>query len=189
MNAGRIFEEKEKKKPILLAGVSPCFRKEVGKHGLDERGFFRVHHFNKVEQVVICRPEESKKMFEILIKNQAEFFKKLKIPYRVISLCSGEVGVVSSITFDLEAWSPREKKYIELGSCSNCASYQSVGLNIKYKKEDGTKEYAHTLNATMVPTTRMLRVVIENYQTKKGTIKVPAALQKYMNGKKEIKKQ
>ncbi|MCX6801254.1 MAG: serine--tRNA ligase [Candidatus Diapherotrites archaeon] len=189
MNAGRIFEEKEIKKPILLAGVSPCFRKEVGKHGLDERGFFRVHHFNKVEQVAICKPEDSKKVFESLVKSQEELFKKLKIPYRIMSICSGEIGFVASKKFDLEGWSPREKKYIELGSCSNCTSYQSAGLNIKYKKEDGTKEYVHTLNATMVPTTRTLRAIIENYQTKKGAIKVPAALQKYMNGKKEIKKQ
>jgi seryl-tRNA synthetase len=189
MNTGRTFEANEIKKPILLAGVSPCFRKEIGKHGLDERGFFRVHQFNKIEQVVICRPEDSKKVFGMLAKNQEELFKKLKIPYRIISLCSGEVGVVSSITFDLEGWSPREQKYIELGSCSNCTTYQSAGLNIKYKKSDGTKEYAHTLNATMAATTRTLRAIIENYQTAKGTIKVPTALQKYMNGKKEIKKQ
>jgi len=181
------FEEKDITTPIRFVGVSPCFRKEIGKHGLDERGFFRVHQFNKVEQVVFCRPEDSWKEFESISKNQEIFFQKLEIPYRVVNVCTGDMGIVAAKKFDIEGWSPREGKYIELGSCSNCTSYQAVRLNIKYKKKDGTKEYVHTLNNTMVPTTRTLRVLIENYQTKDGTIKVPKALQIYMNGKTEIK--
>ena len=181
------FEEKDLATPIRFAGMSPCFRREIGKHGLDERGFFRVHQFNKIEQVILCKPEDSWKEFDSISKNQEIFFQKLEIPYRVVNVCTGDMGVVAAKKFDLEGWSPREKKYIELGSCSNCTAYQSVRLNIKYQKKDGTKEYVHTLNNTMVPTTRTLRVVIENYQTKDGTIKIPKALQAYMNGKTEIK--
>lgn len=187
MYMDEVLEEKDLAKPIRFAGMSPCFRKEIGKHGLDERGFFRVHQFNKIEQVILCKPEDSWKEFEDISKNQEIFFQKLEIPYRVVNVCTGDMGVVAAKKFDLEGWSPREKKYIELGSCSNCTSYQAVRLNIKYKKKDGTKEYVHTLNNTMVPTTRTLRVLIENYQTKDGTIKIPKALQPYMNGKTEIK--
>jgi len=181
------FEEKDLDNSIKLAGMSPCFRKEIGKHGLDERGFFRVHQFNKIEQVVFCKPENSWKEFDDLSKNQELFFQKLEIPYRIVNVCTGDMGVVAAKKFDLECWSPREQKYIELGSCSNCTAYQAIRLNIKYKKKDGTKDYIHTLNNTMVPTTRTLRVLIENYQTKDGTIRIPKALQPYMNGKTEIK--
>ncbi len=188
MYMDEILEEKDLEKPIKLAGMSPCFRREIGKHGLDERGFFRVHQFNKIEQVVICKPEESWEMFEKMSKNQQELMEALEIPYRIVNVCTGDMGIVASKKYDLEGWSPREGKYIELGSCSNCTTYQAVRLNIKYKKKDGSKEYVHTLNNTMVPTTRTLRVIIENYQTKEGTIRIPKALQKYMNGKTEIKK-
>ncbi len=189
MYMDEILEEKDLEKPIKYAGMSPCFRREIGKHGLDERGFFRVHQFNKIEQVVICKPEDSWNVFEEISKNQQEYFEKLEIPYRIVNVCTGDMGVVASKKFDLEAWSPREGKYIELGSCSNCLSYQAVRLNIKYRKSNGEKEYVHTLNNTMIPTARMLRIVIENFQTKEGTIKIPKALQKYMGGKTEIKKQ
>ena len=188
MYMNEILEEKDLEKPIKMAGMSPCFRKEIGKHGLDERGFFRVHQFNKIEQVVICKPEESWEVFEEMSRNQEELIEALEMPYRIVNVCTGDMGVVAAKKFDLEVWSPREKKYIEIGSCSNCTSYQSVRLNIKYKKGDGTKEYVHTLNNTMIPTTRTLRVLIENYQTKEGTIKIPLALHPYMNGKTEIKK-
>lgn len=181
------FEEKDLAKPIRFAGMSPCFRREIGKHGLDERGFFRVHQFNKIEQVILCKPEDSWKEFDDISKNQEIFFQKLEIPYRVVNVCTGDMGIVAAKKFDLEGWSPREQKYIELGSCSNCTAYQAVRLNIKYKKADGTKEYVHTLNNTMVPTTRTLRIIIENYQTKEGTIRIPKVLQAYMNGKTEIK--
>jgi seryl-tRNA synthetase len=182
-----VFEEKDLETPIRFAGMSPCFRKEIGKHGLDERGFFRVHQFNKIEQVILCKPQDSWKEFDSISKNQETFFQKLEIPYRVVNVCTGDMGVVAAKKYDLECWSPREGKYIELGSCSNCTSYQAVRLNIKYKKADGTREYVHTLNNTMVPTTRTLRVLIETYQTPEGNIRIPKALQVYMNGKTEIK--
>ena len=187
MYMDEIFEEKDLDNAIKLAGMSPCFRREIGKHGLDERGLFRVHQFNKIEQVIICKPEKSWDLFEEISKNQQEYMQALKIPYRIVNVCTGDMGVVAAKKFDLEGWSPREGKYIELGSCSNCTSYQAVRLNIKYRKKDGTKEFVHTLNNTMIPTTRTLRVIIENYQTKEGTIKVPKALAPYMNGITEIK--
>jgi seryl-tRNA synthetase len=167
--------------------MSPCFRREIGKHGLDERGFFRVHQFNKIEQVVVCKPEQSWELFEQMSRNQQELMEALEIPYRIVNVCTGDIGIVASKKYDLEGWSPREGKYIELGSCSNCTAYQAVRLNIKYKKKNGEKEYVHTLNNTMVPTTRTLRVLIENYQTPEGTIRIPKALQPFMNGKTEIK--
>ena len=182
-----ILEETDLVEPIKLAGMGPCFRREIGKRGLDERGLFRVHQFNKIEQVVICKPQESWDLFEQMSKNQQEYMDALEIPYRIVNVCTGDMGIVAAKKYDLEGWSPREGKYIELGSCSNCTSYQATRLNIKYRKKDGTKEFVHTLNNTMVPTTRTLRVLIENYQTDKGTIAIPKALQKYMNGKKEIK--
>ncbi len=187
MYMDEILNEKDLDKPIMLAGMSPCFRREIGKHGLDERGFFRVHQFNKIEQVVICKPEQSWEIFKQISKNQQELLEALEIPYRIVNVCTGDMGIVAAKKFDLEGWSPREKKYIELGSCSNCTSYQAVRLNIKYKKANGEKEYVHTLNNTMIPTTRTLRVIMENYQTKEGTIKIPKALQPFMLGKKEIK--
>ncbi len=187
MYMDEVFEEKDLEKPVRFAGMSPCFRKEIGKHGLDERGFFRVHQFNKIEQVILCKPEDSWKEFESISQNQEIFFQKLEVPYRVVNVCTGDMGVVASKKFDIEGWSPREGKYIELGSCSNCTAYQAVRLNIKYKKKDGSKEYVHTLNNTMVPTTRTLRVLIENFQTKEGTIRIPKALVPYMNGKTEIR--
>ena len=188
MYMDEIFEEEDLNEAIKFAGMSPCFRREIGKHGLDERGFFRVHQFNKIEQVVICKPEQSWEIFEQMSKNQQEYMESLKIPYRIVNVCTGDIGIVAAKKFDLEGWSPREGKYIELGSCSNCTAYQAVRLNIKYRKKDGTKEFVHTLNNTMIPTTRTLRAVIENYQTKDGTIKVPDALLPYMNGIKEIKR-
>ncbi|MBT4870027.1 MAG: serine--tRNA ligase [Candidatus Diapherotrites archaeon] len=187
MYMGEILDEEELNEPIKFAGMSPCFRREIGKHGLDERGLFRVHQFNKIEQVVVCKPEESWNLFEQMSKNQQEYMEALEIPYRIVNVCTGDIGIVAAKKFDLEGWSPREGKYIELGSCSNCTAYQAVRLNIKYRKKNGDKEFVHTLNNTMVPTTRTLRVLIENYQTANGTIKIPKALQPYMNGLKEIK--
>ena len=189
MYMNEILEETDLENPIKYASMSPCFRKEIGRHGLDERGFFRVHQFNKIEQVIICKPNDSWKVFEEISKNQQEFFQALEIPYQIVNVCTGDIGIVAAKKYDLEAWSPREGKYIELGSCSNCTTYQAVRLNIKYRKANGEKEFVHTLNSTMIPTTRMLRILIENYQTKEGTIKIPKELQKYMNNKTEIKKQ
>ncbi|MFH1055242.1 MAG: serine--tRNA ligase [Candidatus Altiarchaeota archaeon] len=167
--------------PIKYAGVSPCFRREIGKHGLDERGLFRVHQFNKVEQFVFCRPEESWAYHEELLKNAEDFVKKLGIPYRVTNVCTGDIGTVAAKKYDIEGWSPREDKYIELMSCSNCTSYQAVRLNIKCREGKETR-HVHTLNSTMVATARMLRLILENYQNKDGSLEIPAALQKYMGG-------
>lgn len=168
--------------PIQLAGLSPCFRKEVGKHGLDERGFFRVHQFNKIEQIVICSPEESPAFHTRMVANTEKLFQGLGIPYRVVNVCTGDLGIVAAKKFDIEGWSPREKKYFELASLSNCTTYQAVRLNIRIASPDGSKRYAHTLNATAIATARMLRCILENYQTSDGGFDVPAALQPYMYG-------
>ncbi|MBU90033.1 serine--tRNA ligase [Candidatus Woesearchaeota archaeon] len=173
--------------PKNFVGVSPCFRKEIGSHGVDERGLFRVHQFNKVEQFIFCKPQDSWKIFEELIKNAEEIFKKLKLPYRVVSICTGDIGTVAAKKYDLEVYMPREKTYKEVVSCSNCTSYQATRLNIKYVK-DGKKEYLHTLNSTAIATSRTLRAILENYQQKDGTVKVPAVLVPYMNGIKVLGK-
>jgi seryl-tRNA synthetase len=172
--------------PIPMVGISPCFRKEVGKHGLDERGFFRVHQFNKIEQVVICSPSESKTWHERMLGNTERMMQGLQIPYRVVNVCTGDLGIVASKKYDIEGWSPREKKYFELMSLSNCATYQAVRLNIKLTLPDGKKEYVHTLNATGISTARMLRAILENHQTKEGGIRIPEVLHPYMYGMKEI---
>ena len=177
----------EKQLPMKFIGFSPCFRKELGSHSIDTKGIFRVHHFNKVEQFIFCRAEDSWKFHEELLKNGEEIFQKLKIPYRVVNVCTGDIGLVAAKKYDIEAWFPRESLYREVISCSNCTSYQAGRLNIRYKKGE-EKEYLHTLNSTAVATTRALRAIIENYQQKDGSIKIPAVLQKYM-GKKVIGKQ
>ncbi len=174
------------KLPLKFVASSPCFRKEIGKHGLDERGLFRVHQFDKVEQVIICNPEESAKLHEELLNNSENFLKLLKIPYRIVNVCTGDIGIVAAKKYDIEAYSPREKKYIEVMSCSNCTDYQSRRLNTKFL-DKGQKVFPHTLNNTMVATARMLRIILENFQTKQGTVKIPKALQPYLNGLKEIK--
>ena len=176
----------EKQLPLKLAGYSPCFRKELGSHSIDTKGIFRVHHFNKVEQFIFCKPEDSWKFHEELLKNAEAIYQKLKIPYRVVNICTGDIGIVAAKKYDIEAWFPRENLYREVVSCSNCTSYQATRLNIKYRKGE-EKEYIHTLNSTAVATSRTIRAIIENYQQKDGTIKVPTVLQKYM-GKKVIGK-
>ncbi len=173
--------------PIKLVGLSHCFRREIGKHGVDECGFFRVHQFTKVEQFVFCRPEESEEMHEQLARNSEELLDELELPYRRVNVCTGDIGIVAAKKYDIEAWSPREEKYIELMSCSNCTDYQANRLGIRYIKPDGARISVHTLNNTMVATARALRAILENHQTKQGTLKVPRVLQPYMNGIKEIK--
>lgn len=183
---GKVFGEKEL--PLRFCGVSPCFRKEIGSHGIDEKGLFRVHQFNKVEQFVFCKPEDSWKLHEELIANAEQLFKKLKLPYRIMNICTGDIGIVAAKKYDLDVWMPREKEYKEVVSCSNCTSYQAVRLNVKYRK-NSEKEYVHTLNSTAIATGRTLRGIIENYQQKDSSIKVPNVLVPYMNGIKVIKKQ
>ena len=170
--------------PVKYAGISACFRREIGKHGLDERGLFRVHQFQKIEQFIFCKPEDSWGYHEELIANAEELVKALEIPYHVVNVCTGDIGTVAAKKYDLEGWSPREGKHIELMSCSNCTGYQAARLNIRFKGGD-TNRLVHTLNSTMVATSRMLRLILENYQRKDGTVEVPEALRKYM-GKKEI---
>lgn len=176
------------KLPIKYAGFSTNFRKEAGAHGKDTKGIFRVHQFNKVEQIIICRPEESWKWHEELIKNAEEFLQLLGIPFRKMLMCSAETGSVAAKKYDLEAWLPAQCRYREVVSCSNCTDYQARRLNIKYRDKEGEapKGFVHTLNSTLV-TDRVLVAILENNQQKDGSIAIPKALQSYC-GFAEIKK-
>jgi seryl-tRNA synthetase len=186
MFSDKVIEEE--KLPIKIFGFSSCFRKEIGSHGLDERGLFRLHQFDKVEQIVICKPEQSEKAYEELIKNTVKIFTSLELPTRTLEICSGDLGDLKHRSADIEVWSPRSQKYIEVASCSNLTSAQAVRLNIKAKTKTGDKYFVHTLNDTAVATSRALVAILENHQTKDGTIKIPKVLQKYMYGKTEIKR-
>ncbi len=175
--------------PIKLAGVSTCFRKEAGSHGKDTKGIFRVHQFNKVEQFVFSLPEESWNTHEELIKNEEEYIQALKLPYRVVNVCTGDIGIVAAKKYDLELWMPGQQKYREGGSCSNCTSYQATRLNIKYRlKKGGTeKDFVHTVNSTIVANPRTMVAILEVYQQEDGSVKIPKALHKYMpSGMTEI---
>ena len=172
--------------PIKMYSYTSCFRKEIGAHGLDERGLFRLHQFDKVEQVVICDPLDSKKIFEELKNNSIEIFKSLGLPTRVLEICTGDLGSHKYRQVDIEVWSPRKKEFIEVGSCSNLTEAQAIGLNIKIKNKQ-EKYYAHTLNNTGIATSRALVAILENFQTKERTIKIPKVLVPYMYGKTEIK--
>jgi seryl-tRNA synthetase len=182
MHANQVFSEKEL--PKKYAGISPCFRREAGAHGKDTKGIFRVHHFYKIEQFIFCKPEDSWKYFDELIANNEDLFKKLNIPYRVMALCGPEVGTASAKTYDTETFVPAQGKYREIGSCSNCLDWQAMRLNIRYD-EGAERKYVHTLNATLVPTTRAIVSIVENYYNDDGTITVPDVLVPYM-GKKTI---
>jgi len=181
------MDENLAKLPLKYAGISTCFRKEAGSHGKDTKGIFRVHQFNKVEQFIFCKPEESWKLHEELIKNAEDLLKKLEIPYRVVNVCTGEIGNIAAKKLDLEAWMPAQKTYREVVSCSNCTDYQARRLNIKYKA-DGEKRYVHTLNSTAIATSRTLVAIMENFQQKDGSVKIPKALIPYMGGLKKIEK-
>ncbi len=181
----------EKELPLKIGGISTCFRKELGAHGRDDKGIFRVHQFNKVEQVMYTTPEDSYKYFHKMQGISEKLFKSLGIPYRVVAICSGDIGNKQALQYDIEAWFPgqNEKKgaYREVTSCSNCLDYQSVTLNTKYLTKDGEKKYVHMLNNTMIATARAIAAILENNQTAKGTVKIPKVLWKYMDGMKEIK--
>lgn len=186
MHMNEILEGK--KLPIKYAGFSSCFRKEAGAHGKDMKGIFRVHQFEKVEQFVYCRPEDSSKEHERMLVLAEEFFAKLGIPYRVMLLSSGDTGKISAKTYDIEAWMAGQNAYREIVSCSNCLDYQARRLGVRFR--DRTNEetrLAHTLNSTLVATERTLVAILENYQTANGTVEVPEVLQKYMSGIKELK--
>jgi len=169
------------KLPLKYAGISSCFRKEAGAHGKDTKGIFRVHQFNKIEQFVFCKEEDSWKIFEELLKNAEDIFKKLKLHYRVVNICTADIGTVAAKKYDIEVWFPVQKAYKEAVSCSNCTDYQARRLNIKY--DDNERKVVHTLNSTEIATGRALAAIIETYQQKDGSIKIPVILQKYINQK------
>ena len=170
--------------PLKFAGISTNFRREVGAHGISDRGIWRVHQFSKVEQVIICKPEDSKEMHNEILENAIHIFKKLEIPFRVIDICTGDIGTVAARKFDIEAWMPSSKKWKEVVSASNCKSYQSVRLNMRYRTQEGT-DFPHTLNSTAVATTRALAAILENNQTDNGDVIIPEVLRKWM-GNQEI---
>jgi len=175
--------------PIRYGGISTCFRKEAGAHGKDMKGLFRVHQFEKVEQFVFCKPEESWKEHERLLQITEKFYEILEIPFRTIILCSGDLGKVSAKTYDIEAWFPAQNSYREICSCSNCTDYQARSLRIRYRNNPNDEtSLVHTLNSTLVAIQRTLVAILENYQTVKGTIIVPEALKKYMGDIGEIGK-
>ncbi len=178
-----------KRLPLRYSGISPCFRKEAGTHGRDTKGIFRVHQFEKVEQFVFSKPEDSWDEHEMLIANAEEVFQRLGIPYRIVNVCTGDIGSVAAKKYDLEAWLPGQGKYREMVSCSNCTDYQARRANIRYRPEPGkpTKP-VHTLNSTLVATERALIAVMENYQLEDGSIKVPDVLVPYMNGLEVIQR-
>ena len=174
------------KLPIRYAGVSPCFRKEAGAHGKDQKGIFRVHQFEKIEQFVFSRPEDSWKEHELMLSIAEEFYKNLGIPYKVMLLSSGDMGKISAKTYDIEAWMGGQNAYREIVSCSNCLDYQARRLKIRFRdKTNEQTQYLHTLNSTLVATTRTLVAIMENFQTKDGHINVPEVLQRYV-GKNTI---
>jgi len=182
---GEILDED--RLPIRLAGVSPCFRKEIGGHGVDQKGIFRVHQFEKVEQFVFCRPEDSPAVHEELRANAEEVFRRLRVPYRVVNVCTGDVGTVAAKKYDIEAWFPRQQAYREVVSCSNCTDYQARRLGIRMGKAGRPgKVVPHTLNSTAVATSRALVVILEQYQQPDGSVTVPEVLRPYLGGRSTI---
>ncbi len=177
----------EEKLPQTLTSYSPCFRKEKGAHGIEERGVYRIHQFEKQEMIVVCKPEESPMWFEKLWQNTVDLFRSLDIPVRTIECCSGDLADLKVKSFDVEAWSPRQKKYFEVGSCSNLGDAQARRLKIRVKGEDGNKYFAHTLNNTVVAPPRMLIAFLENNLREDGSVAIPEVLRPYMGGKEEIR--
>lgn len=172
--------------PITMTSYSPCFRKEVGAHGIEERGVYRIHQFEKQEMVVVCKPEDSEAWYEKMWNYSVELFRSLDIPVRKLVCCSGDLADLKYRSCDIEAWSPRQQKYFEVCSCSNLTDAQARRLAIRYKKEDGTKEYAHTLNNTVIAPPRMLIAFLENNLNADGSVNIPERLRTYMGGKEII---
>jgi seryl-tRNA synthetase len=169
--------------PLRYGGVSPCFRKEAGAHGRDTKGIFRIHQFEKVEQFVFSKPEDSWQEHEKMIRHAEELFQALKIPYRLVNVCTGDLGTVAAKKYDLEAWLPGQGKYREMASCSNCTTYQAVRSKVRFRdRPDEPTKWVHTLNSTLVATERALVAILENYQNKDGSISIPDSLQPYMAG-------
>jgi seryl-tRNA synthetase len=181
MYQDEIFEEKDL--PLRLAGLSTCFRREIGAHGLDTKGLFRVHQFTKIEQFVFCKPEDSWQIHEELLANAEDIYQKLELPYNVVNICTGDIGTVAAKKYDIEAWMPRENAYKEVVSCSNCTAYQAASLNIRVRDKENfeSKRYIHTLNSTAIATSRALRCILENYQNQDGSVTIPTVLRPYMN--------
>ena len=177
----------EEKLPQTLTSYSPCFRKEKGAHGIEERGVYRIHQFEKQEMIVVCKPEESPMWFDKLWQNTVDLFRSLDIPVRTIECCSGDLADLKVKSYDVEAWSPRQKKYFEVGSCSNLGDAQARRLHIRVKGKDGNKYFAHTLNNTVVAPPRMLIAFLENNLQADGSIRIPEVLRPYMGGMTEIK--
>ena len=176
----------EEELPQTLTSYSPCFRKEVGAHGIEERGVYRIHQFEKQEMIVVCKPEDSMHWYEQMWKNSVDFFRSLDIPVRTLECCSGDLADLKVKSCDVEAWSPRQQKYFEVGSCSNLGDAQARRLQIRVKGEDGRKYTAHTLNNTVVAPPRMLIAFLENNLNEDGSVKIPEALRPYMGGKERI---
>ena len=177
----------EEELPKTLTSYSPCFRKEKGAHGIEERGVYRIHQFEKQEMIVVCRPEESKKWFDVLWQNTVDLFRSLDIPVRTLECCSGDLADLKVKSVDVEAWSPRQKKYFEVGSCSNLGDAQARRLRIRVNGADGKKYFAHTLNNTVVAPPRMLIAFLENNLQADGTVRIPEVLRPYMGGMEVIK--
>ena len=176
----------EEKLPYTLTSYSPCFRKEKGAHGIEERGVYRIHQFEKQEMIVVCKPEESKMWYDKLWQNTVDLFRSMDIPVRTLECCSGDLADLKVKSCDVEAWSPRQKKYFEVGSCSNLGDAQARRLKIRVKGADGTKYFAHTLNNTVVAPPRMLIAFLENNLNEDGSVNIPAVLQPYMGGKTKL---
>ena len=174
--------------PQTLTSYSPCFRKEKGAHGIEERGVYRIHQFEKQEMIVVCKPEESKMWFDKLWKNTVDLFRSLDIPVRTLECCSGDLADLKVKSLDVEAWSPRQKKYFEVGSCSNLGDAQARRLQIRVKDSNGNKYLAHTLNNTVVAPPRMLIAFLENNLQADGSVRIPEALRPYMGGKEKLEK-
>ena len=177
----------ESELPKTLTSYSPCFRKEKGAHGIEERGVYRIHQFEKQEMIVVCKPEESKMWFDKLWQNTVDLFRSLDIPVRTLECCSGDLADLKVKSIDVEAWSPRQKKYFEVGSCSNLGDAQARRLKIRVQDENKKKYFAHTLNNTVVAPPRMLIAFLENNLQADGSVKIPKVLQPYMGGKTEIR--
>jgi len=183
MRMGEIIEPTEL--PVKLVGVSPCFRREVGAHGLSDRGIWRVHQFTKVEQIIICKPDESWNYHEELLKNATDLWDSLNLHYKVVNICTGDMGTVAAKKYDLEAWLPGAGEYKEVVSCSNCTDYQANRLKMRFRTSEGNSA-VHTLNSTAVATSRALVAIIEQNQNSDGTVEIPSALIPYMNGKRVL---
>ena len=176
----------EKELPIHLTSYSPCFRKEKGAHGIEERGVYRIHQFEKQEMIVVCKPEESKEWYDKMWQNTVDLFRTLDIPVRTLECCSGDLADLKCKSCDVEAWSPRQKKYFEVGSCSNLGDAQARRLKIRVKGEDGERYLPHTLNNTVVAPPRMLIAFLENNLNADGTVNIPEVLRPYMGGKEKL---